>query len=167
MCSARRSADICVRYAGDEFIVVLSGCGADEADSKRLELQRAIDEVYFEARPGKKLALGISVGSAVFPQDGESCETLLATADSRMYPGQDRTQAPRGGGADSPRRRHPAALRVPGADRDRTPARGRRRARGVPYSAQSRPATLKPGHDERDTVAPRTSARPSVTVSQP
>jgi diguanylate cyclase (GGDEF)-like protein/putative nucleotidyltransferase with HDIG domain len=87
--AAIRPYDICVRYAGDEFIVVLSGCGADEADSKRLELQRAIDEVYFEARPGKKLTLGISVGSAVFPQDGESYETLLATADSRMY--QDKT----------------------------------------------------------------------------
>jgi diguanylate cyclase (GGDEF)-like protein len=87
--AAIRPYDICVRYAGDEFIVVLSGCGADEADSKRLELQRAIDEVYFEARPGKKLMLGISVGSAVFPQDGESYETLLATADSRMY--QDKT----------------------------------------------------------------------------
>jgi diguanylate cyclase (GGDEF)-like protein/putative nucleotidyltransferase with HDIG domain len=91
--AAIRPYDICVRYAGDEFIVVLSGCGADEADSKRLELQRAIDEVYFEARPGKKLMLGISVGSAVFPQDGESYETLLATADSRMY--QDKTRRKR------------------------------------------------------------------------
>ncbi|MGH3116410.1 MAG: diguanylate cyclase [Gaiellales bacterium] len=87
--AAIRPYDICVRYAGDEFIVVLSGCGTDEADRKRLELQRAIDEVYFEARPGKKLTLGISVGCAVFPQDGESYETLLATADSRMY--QDKT----------------------------------------------------------------------------
>ena len=113
MCSARRSGrDICVRYAGDEFIVVLSGCGADEADSKRLELQRAIDEVYFEARPGKKLALGISVGSAVFPQDGESCENRCADGGQPDVSGQDRTQAPRGGGADSPRRRHPAALRA-------------------------------------------------------
>ncbi len=83
--AAIRPYDICVRYAGDEFIVVLSGCGADEAEGKRVELQRAIDEVYFEARPGKRLPLGISIGCAVFPQDGESYETLLATADSRMY----------------------------------------------------------------------------------
>src|SRR3954449_1604604 len=69
-----RPYDICVRYAGDEFIVVLSGCGADEAERKRLELQTAIDEVVFEARPGKRVELGISVGAAVFPQDGESYE---------------------------------------------------------------------------------------------
>ncbi len=83
--AAIRPYDICVRYAGDEFIVVLSGCGADEAEHKRQELQKSIDEVYFEARPGKRLQLGISIGAAVFPQDGESYESLLATADSRMY----------------------------------------------------------------------------------
>src|SRR5207249_3861542 len=38
-----RPYDVCVRYAGDEFIVVLAGCGADEAERKRLELQRAVD----------------------------------------------------------------------------------------------------------------------------
>jgi GGDEF domain-containing protein len=32
--AAIRPYDICVRYAGDEFIVVLSGCGADEAGKK-------------------------------------------------------------------------------------------------------------------------------------
>jgi diguanylate cyclase (GGDEF)-like protein len=80
-----RPYDICVRYAGDEFIVVLSGCGADEAEQKRLELQQGIDAVYFEARAGKRLPLGLSIGTAVFPHDGESYETLLATADSRMY----------------------------------------------------------------------------------
>jgi GGDEF domain-containing protein len=61
--AAIRPYDICVRYAGDEFIVVLSGCGADEAEHKRQELQKSIDEVYFEARPGKRLQLGISVGA--------------------------------------------------------------------------------------------------------
>ncbi len=83
--SAIRPYDICVRYAGDEFIVVLSGCGAEEADRKRLELQRTVDDVLFEARPGRRLPLAISVGAAIYPQDGESYEALLATADSRMY----------------------------------------------------------------------------------
>jgi len=88
-----RPYDICVRYAGDEFIVVLSGCGGEEAERKRLELQRAVDSLEFEARPGKMLPLAISVGAAVFPHDGDSYETLLATADSRMY--RDKTRRKR------------------------------------------------------------------------
>ena len=83
--TAIRPYDICVRYAGDEFIVVLSGCDAQEAERKRQELQKSIDEVYFEARPGRRMPLGISIGAAVFPHDGETYEALLATADSRMY----------------------------------------------------------------------------------
>ena len=88
--SAIRPYDICVRYAGDEFIVVLSGCGADEAERKRVELQRTVDEVLFEARPGRRLPIAISVGAAIYPQDGDSYEALLATADSRMY--RDKTR---------------------------------------------------------------------------
>jgi diguanylate cyclase (GGDEF)-like protein/putative nucleotidyltransferase with HDIG domain len=99
--TAIRPYDICVRYAGDEFIVVLSGCGADEAEHKRAELQKGIDDVYFEARPGKLVQLGISVGAAVFPQDGESYESLLATADNRMY--QDKSSRKRRGGRETTR----------------------------------------------------------------
>ena len=98
--AAIRPYDICVRYAGDEFIVVLSGCSVEEAELKRTELQKSIDEVYFEARPGRRLQLGISVGIAVFSRDGDSYETLLATADSRMY--QDKAGRKRRTPRDAP-----------------------------------------------------------------
>jgi diguanylate cyclase (GGDEF)-like protein len=102
--TAIRPYDICVRYAGDEFIVVLSGCGGEEAERKRLELQRAVDHLQFEARPAKALPLAISVGAAVFPHDGDSYETLLATADSRMY--RDKTRRKREAGGADPETRH-------------------------------------------------------------
>jgi diguanylate cyclase (GGDEF)-like protein/putative nucleotidyltransferase with HDIG domain len=80
-----RPYDIVVRYAGDEFIVVLAGCGRDEAETKRAELQHAVEHIPFDPIPGKLLALSISAGVAVFPHDGDSYESLLAKADSRMY----------------------------------------------------------------------------------
>ncbi len=104
-----RPYDICVRYAGDEFIVVLSGCGAEEAERKRLELQKTVDLVQFEARPGKMLPLAISIGASIFPHDGDSYETLLATADSRMY--RDKTR----------RKRHSSSPHRDGDHSDPTP----------------------------------------------
>ncbi|HUE90270.1 MAG TPA: diguanylate cyclase, partial [Vicinamibacterales bacterium] len=93
--AAIRPYDICVRYAGDEFIVVLSGCGQEEAERKRIELQRAVDLVQFDARPGRRIPLAISVGAAIFPHDGDTYEALLATADSRMYRDKSRRKHPR------------------------------------------------------------------------
>ena len=83
--TAIRPYDMCVRYAGDEFIVVLSGCGRDEAEHKRVELQNIVDRIVFEAHPGQLVPLTISAGAAVFPHDGDSYESLLAKADSRTY----------------------------------------------------------------------------------
>jgi diguanylate cyclase (GGDEF)-like protein len=82
---AIRPYDVCVRYAGDEFIVVLAGCGWDEAEYKRLELQEAVESLVFEAKPGVRVPLSISAGAAVFPHDGSSYEVLMAKADRRMY----------------------------------------------------------------------------------
>jgi hypothetical protein len=50
--------------------------------------------VQFEARPGKIIPLAISIGASVFPFDGDSYETLLATADSRMYRDKTRRKRP-------------------------------------------------------------------------
>ncbi len=83
--TAIRPYDVCVRYAGDEFVVILPGFGADEAENKRRELQEAVDATVIDGGTGIPIPVGVSVGAAVFPRDGESYESLLTTADSRMY----------------------------------------------------------------------------------
>ena len=88
--AAIRPYDICIRYAGDEFVVLLAGCGAEEGERKRVELQRAVEDLVFEPRPGRRVPIRISVGAAIFPRDGDGYEAIMATADSRMY--RDKTR---------------------------------------------------------------------------
>ena len=80
-----RPYDLCVRYAGDEFIVVLTDCSREAAELKRCELQERIGQIEIEVRTGKRLRLAASAGAAVYPHDGSNYETLLAEADHRMY----------------------------------------------------------------------------------
>lgn len=80
-----RSYDACGRYAGDEFVLILSRCGDDLAEKRGAELSEAIaarlpDSEYPPDRP-----LAISVGTAIFPKDGARYEELMGAADSRMY----------------------------------------------------------------------------------
>ena len=88
--TAIRPYDICVRYAGDEFILVLSGCSDAEAHRKRRDLQLAIGETTIDTGPDSTVRLSASVGVGMYPADGDAYETLLAAADRRMY--QDKTR---------------------------------------------------------------------------
>jgi diguanylate cyclase (GGDEF)-like protein len=79
-----RPYDLCARYAGNSFVVVLSDCDREAALHRAVEFQRAVEEVRFEPRPGFSVTLSISCGSAVYPDDAATHEELLAAADRRM-----------------------------------------------------------------------------------
>jgi diguanylate cyclase (GGDEF)-like protein len=102
--SALRPYDLCVRYAGDEFIVVLTDCTREAADAKRRELQSRIADIQLDVRASKRVRLAASAGAAVFPEDGATYEALLADADHRMY----RDKAARRGHVSMPGTRAPA-----------------------------------------------------------
>lgn len=99
-----RSYDVCIRYGGDEFVVLLSSCRQTEAEQWRRSMQEAIASIKLEAPDGRHIALGVSAGVGVFPNDGDTYERLLVRADRRMY--QDKAKrkvASRGGLLEMPR----------------------------------------------------------------
>jgi diguanylate cyclase (GGDEF)-like protein len=83
--SAVRQSDLSARFAGDEFVVVLTDCDRDQETRRVHDLQIAVCAHPFEPRPGVRVALSISAGPARFPNDGRTFEELLVAADERMY----------------------------------------------------------------------------------
>jgi diguanylate cyclase (GGDEF)-like protein/putative nucleotidyltransferase with HDIG domain len=77
--------DLCARFAGDEFVVLLWDTSPEHEARRVRELQNAVAAYPFEPRPGVRVSLSISAGPARFPMDGSTFEELLAAADERMY----------------------------------------------------------------------------------
>jgi diguanylate cyclase (GGDEF)-like protein len=80
-----RVYDVCARYAGDEFVIVMGNCDADLAEKRRLDLQDAVARIVFEPAPSKTARLEISAGAATYPVDGDTADELIGAADRRMY----------------------------------------------------------------------------------
>lgn len=83
--STVRQTDLCARFAGDEFMVVLWDCSPEHEAPRVAEIQNAIAAFPFEPRLGVLMALSISAGAARYPADGQTFEELLTAADERMY----------------------------------------------------------------------------------
>lgn len=74
-----RSMDTAARYGGDEFAVVLPEAGPEAAASVSRRICERLE------KDGELPRVTVSVGSAVFPQDGESIEALFNAADRALY----------------------------------------------------------------------------------
>ena len=96
--AGRRHDDTVARLSGDEFAVLLPEL--TQPDAAALVAARALEAV---ARPlvaaGRTLQVTVSVGVAVWPDDGPGAADLLRRADAAMYrtkrAGRDRTPLPR------------------------------------------------------------------------
>ena len=78
-----REYDYVARMGGDEFVVIAPGLTA-EATARKTEQMRALAQQAGMDVCNEPI-LSLSVGKAVYPEDGMDAEKILSEADKRMY----------------------------------------------------------------------------------
>ena len=79
-----RESDTVSRHGGDEFLILLSE--VDHAEDAAVIAEKIVSSL---AEPhlidGHELTLTVSVGIALYPEDGEDAQSLIMRADTAMY----------------------------------------------------------------------------------
>lgn len=73
-----RNRDIAARFGGDEFVIVLPKSDRSQVDDLCEQLNRQITERFYGM-------VSISIGKAVFPENGVTFKELFHAADMDMY----------------------------------------------------------------------------------
>lgn len=82
-----RAEDLVARYAGDEFVIVTDNVTDRPAlDQVRLHVEAVLRAPLTTPQiAGLGLSVGGAIGGALYPDDGDSPESLLRHADHAMY----------------------------------------------------------------------------------
>ncbi|HSK75667.1 MAG TPA: GGDEF domain-containing protein [Thermoanaerobaculia bacterium] len=80
-----RASDLCCRYGGEEFLLLLDQTGGDDALAIAERLRRSIEELAFEYE-GQQIPLALSAGVASFPDLYiKTGAELILFADEALY----------------------------------------------------------------------------------
>ncbi len=75
----------CFRYGGDEFVTLLPGLGKEAAIEATTRLWELLRESRFLTGQGLSLSVAGSFGLATFPEDGNTVQAVIRSADTMMY----------------------------------------------------------------------------------
>lgn len=82
--SSIRGADTACRYGGDEFVIMLPFIdSASSAGILASEIGGRLSKPYFI--DDHKINMAVSLGMAIYPEDGKTLDELVNTADAAMY----------------------------------------------------------------------------------
>jgi len=82
---ALRESDICFRYGGDEFVMILSHTGLEAAVLVAERVRVQIEKKRFLARENMDIRLTASIGVASVPLHAETKSQILKAADEALY----------------------------------------------------------------------------------
>ncbi|MCG8509182.1 MAG: GGDEF domain-containing protein, partial [Rhodospirillales bacterium] len=80
-----RSGDITCRLGGDEFLIALPAAGVDIAKARGEAIRRVVADLGSLRADHPALNVTLSVGLAVFPDDGADWDDVTAAADAALY----------------------------------------------------------------------------------
>ncbi len=87
-----RENDITVRYGGDEFCVLLTQTGLEDAKNIAERIRKTIESHRFMSRENLNIRLTVCIGIAVYPQHSTSLLGIIEKADNAMYAGKNSTR---------------------------------------------------------------------------
>ncbi|MDT5122336.1 MAG: hypothetical protein QOC96_1818 [Acidobacteriota bacterium] len=79
-----RQMDTLARYAGDEFVAIMPMASIAMASMVAERVRAAVESQKYAVRTGQTVEIGVSLGVACFPDDGETTEELLTAAARNM-----------------------------------------------------------------------------------
>ncbi len=85
-----RKIDVLCRYGGDEFMILLPDTSAEQALQFAERLRESIERLPFPLPHEQALHVSVSVGVAVYPENGALAEDLIRTADAALLWGKSR-----------------------------------------------------------------------------
>jgi diguanylate cyclase (GGDEF)-like protein len=85
-----RKEDTLSRISGDEFVILLENMSYENAQKVAQKIQAKLAQPVLIR--GIELTIGISLGIAVYPDDGTEMSELLKKADARMYEAKEQSK---------------------------------------------------------------------------
>ena len=78
-----RSEGRIIRFAGDEFVIIMRKFKGDSIEPYKEKILKAIDD--YNENSGKPYKLSCAIGGTTFEYDGQDLNSLLSTIDTLMY----------------------------------------------------------------------------------
>ncbi|MFW8602184.1 diguanylate cyclase [Desulfobacterota bacterium M19] len=80
-----RGEDVVCRYGGEEFVIIMPGASLEAAGKRAVELCLAAGTLEIKYRDENLPRITVSLGTAAYPQHGDTAALLLYKVDKALY----------------------------------------------------------------------------------
>ncbi|MCO6510441.1 MAG: diguanylate cyclase [Aridibacter famidurans] len=85
-----REYDFLARYAGDEFVAIIPEADSAAALELSHRIEKSVSRFRLDIGGGRFACVGVSIGRAAYPNNGETLDQIVIAADKAMYAVKER-----------------------------------------------------------------------------